>query len=99
MEPKKVNEALEDPNLVIYMQEELNQFEWKKAWELWRTDRVLELIDSNLELPASFLPLRFIHVGILCVQESPANRPTMSDGLAMLKLVSPKRPALCLVEA
>ncbi|KAL8112918.1 hypothetical protein AgCh_020288 [Apium graveolens] len=68
------------------------------AWELWRTDRALELIDSNLELPASFLPLRFIHVGLLCVQESPADRPTMSDVLAMFgnelfKLVSPKRPA------
>ncbi|XP_017255576.1 receptor-like serine/threonine-protein kinase SD1-8 [Daucus carota subsp. sativus] len=42
------------------------------AWELWKTERVLELIDSTLELPASFLPLRFIHVGLLCVQENPA---------------------------
>ncbi|KAK1375204.1 G-type lectin S-receptor-like serine/threonine-protein kinase [Heracleum sosnowskyi] len=68
------------------------------AWELWRTERVLELIDSNLKLPTSFLPLRFIHVGLLCVEESPSDRPTMSDVLAMfgneqLKLVSPKRPA------
>ncbi|XP_074329636.1 G-type lectin S-receptor-like serine/threonine-protein kinase B120 isoform X2 [Apium graveolens] len=68
------------------------------AWELWRTDRALELIDSTLELPTSFLTLRYIHVGLLCVQESPADRPTMCDVLAMFgnelfKLVSPKRPA------
>ncbi|KAK1375205.1 Receptor-like serine/threonine-protein kinase [Heracleum sosnowskyi] len=68
------------------------------AWELWISDRVLELIDSNLELPSSFLPLRFIHVGLLCVQESPADRPTMSEVLAMfsnehMQLVFPKRPA------
>ena len=69
-----------------------------QAWELWKTERVLELIDSTLELPASFLPLRFIHVGLLCVQENPAERPTMSDILSMfsnehIQLNFPKRPA------
>ncbi|KAL6526399.1 hypothetical protein OROHE_015408 [Orobanche hederae] len=67
------------------------------AWGLWRTERVLDLIDSNLELPSSFLPLRYIHVGLLCVQESPTHRPTMSDVIAMfsnelIQLVSPNRP-------
>ncbi|KAK1361240.1 hypothetical protein POM88_045714 [Heracleum sosnowskyi] len=69
-----------------------------QAWELWISDRVLELIDSNLELPSSFLPLKFIHVGLLCVQESPADRPTMYEVLAMfsnehMQQVFPKRPA------
>ncbi|KAK1403252.1 Receptor-like serine/threonine-protein kinase [Heracleum sosnowskyi] len=68
------------------------------AWELWKADRVLELVDSNLDIPSSFLPLRFIQVGLLCVQESPADRPTMSDVLLMfgnehIQLVSPERPA------
>ncbi|KAL8112915.1 hypothetical protein AgCh_020286 [Apium graveolens] len=67
------------------------------AWGLWKTERVLDLIDSNLELPSSFLPLRYIHVGLLCVQESPADRPTMSDVIAMfsnelIQLSSPNRP-------
>ncbi|KAL1829777.1 hypothetical protein ACET3Z_008189 [Daucus carota] len=67
------------------------------AWELWRTEKVLDLIDPNLEIPPSFLPLRYIHVGLLCVQERPADRPTMSDVIAMfsnelIKVASPNRP-------
>lgn len=67
------------------------------AWGLWKTERVLDLMDSSLELPNSFLPLRYIHVGLLCVQESPADRPTMSDVIAMfsnelIQLSSPSRP-------
>ena len=34
IEPKKVEEALEDPDWVIAMQEELNQFEREKVWKL-----------------------------------------------------------------
>ena len=34
MEPKKVDEALEDPDWVIATQEELNQFERQKVWKL-----------------------------------------------------------------
>ena len=34
MEPKKVDEALEDPDWVIAIQEDLNQFERKKLWKL-----------------------------------------------------------------
>ena len=33
-EPKKVDEALQDPDWIIVMQEELNQFERNKVWEL-----------------------------------------------------------------
>ncbi|KAL1804503.1 hypothetical protein ACET3Z_033150 [Daucus carota] len=68
------------------------------AWELWQADRVLELVDSNLDIPSSFVPLRLIHVGLLCVQDSRADRPIMSDVLLMFsnehsQLVPPKRPA------
>ena len=34
MEPKKVEDALEDPDWVIAMQDELNQFERQKVWKL-----------------------------------------------------------------
>ena len=34
IEPKKVEEALEDPDWVIAMQEELNQFKRQKVWKL-----------------------------------------------------------------
>ncbi|XP_017225514.1 G-type lectin S-receptor-like serine/threonine-protein kinase B120 [Daucus carota subsp. sativus] len=68
------------------------------AWELWQSNRVLELVDSNLDIPSSFVPMRLIHVGLLCVQESAADRPTMSDVLLMFsnehsQVVPPKRPA------
>ena len=33
-EPKKIDEALQDPDWIIVMQEELNQFERNKVWEL-----------------------------------------------------------------
>ena len=33
-EPKKIDEALQDPDWIITMQEELNQFERNKVWEL-----------------------------------------------------------------
>ena len=34
MEPKKVEEALSDPDWVIAMQDELNQFEYQEVWKL-----------------------------------------------------------------
>lgn len=71
-----------------------------QAWELWKSDRGLELIDLKLDMPlsVSFKPLRFIHVGLLCVQDNPADRPNIADVLSMfsnesMQLVSPKRPA------
>ncbi|XP_027158772.1 receptor-like serine/threonine-protein kinase SD1-7 isoform X2 [Coffea eugenioides] len=68
------------------------------AWELWKTDRLLELIDPSLQISSSSNPGRYITIGLLCVQENPADRPTMSDVVAMLRnehmsLTSPKEPA------
>jgi hypothetical protein len=58
---------------------------WLQAWELWREDRRLELMDSTLVESYSELQiLRCIHVGLLCVQEFAADRPTMSDVISML---------------
>ncbi|KAI3466612.1 hypothetical protein Pfo_023275 [Paulownia fortunei] len=70
------------------------------AWNMWKHDRVLELVDPILEIPSSSssTPLRYIQIGLLCVQESPAERPLMSDVVAMLNneetaLASPQHPA------
>ncbi|CDO99678.1 unnamed protein product [Coffea canephora] len=68
------------------------------AWELWKTDRLLELIDPSLQISASSNAGRYITIGLLCVRENPADRPTMSDVVAMLRieqmsLTSPKEPA------
>ena len=59
--------------------------DWMQAWELWRENRTLELMDSTLvESYYALQILRCDHVGLLCVQELAADRPTMSDVISML---------------
>jgi hypothetical protein len=66
---------------------------------LWIDDRGLELIDPTKGYPSSSsIPLRFINIGLLCVQESPKDRPTMLDVVSMIgnehaALPTPKQPA------
>ncbi|KAL0443465.1 UNVERIFIED_CONTAM: G-type lectin S-receptor-like serine/threonine-protein kinase [Sesamum latifolium] len=55
------------------------------AWTLYKEERSLELVDASLG--KSFcLPevLRSIHVGLLCVQKKPDDRPSMSSVVLML---------------
>ncbi|KAL4599912.1 hypothetical protein ACB092_11G161200 [Castanea dentata] len=69
------------------------------AWQLWRYDRSLELMDPAIGYPSSTsIMLRFINIGLLCVQESPSDRPTMSNVVSWLSnehvpLPTPKQPA------
>ncbi|XP_011010160.1 PREDICTED: cysteine-rich receptor-like protein kinase 15 [Populus euphratica] len=69
------------------------------AWKLWSDGQGLELMDPMLEKSgAATEVLRCIHIGLLCVQEDPADRPTMSSVLHMLAsdtiaLPIPKQPA------
>jgi hypothetical protein len=66
---------------------------------LWRDDRSLDLMEPTIGY-ASFtsILLRFINIGLLCVQESSTDRPTMSDVISMISnehapLPTPKQPA------
>ncbi|XP_010247744.1 PREDICTED: G-type lectin S-receptor-like serine/threonine-protein kinase At4g27290 [Nelumbo nucifera] len=68
------------------------------TWILWNEDRALELVDPLMERPFS-LPemLRCIQVGLLCVQQRPEDRPTMSSVVLMLDsettiLAQPRQP-------
>ncbi|KAK4491705.1 hypothetical protein RD792_002471 [Penstemon davidsonii] len=69
------------------------------AWKLWESNRAIELMDPLVDVPSSSLiPLRYIQVGLLCVQENPVDRPTMWDVVSMLNneqtiLASPQHPA------
>ncbi|KAK9116155.1 hypothetical protein Sjap_015102 [Stephania japonica] len=71
------------------------------AWNLWNCDKGHELIDPILLDSSSFSKaLRYINVGLLCVQEVASDRPTMSDVVTMLSnevtaLPLPKQPAFC----
>lgn len=70
------------------------------AWSLWGEGRWHELIDESLVSkyhPAENEIMRCINIALLCVQENAADRPTMSDVVAMLSskmmvLAEPKHP-------
>nr|XP_043623399.1 G-type lectin S-receptor-like serine/threonine-protein kinase At4g27290 isoform X2 [Erigeron canadensis] len=69
------------------------------AWTMYNEGRSLELVDTNLEEtinPSEVL--RSIEVGLLCVQQSPNDRPNMSSVVRMLgnelgAIQKPKQPA------
>ncbi|XP_031120580.1 uncharacterized protein LOC116023714 [Ipomoea triloba] len=67
------------------------------AWKLFINGRSAELIDEHLAEPC-YLPqvLRSIHIGLLCVQQHPEDRPSMSSIVKMLDsedvLPEPKEP-------
>ncbi|KAK3143613.1 hypothetical protein QOZ80_4AG0302490 [Eleusine coracana subsp. coracana] len=68
------------------------------AWTLWKEGSVSELIDPLMGTISTYDEvLRCILVGLLCVQELPADRPTMSLALRMLSgdvtITSPKQAA------
>ncbi|XP_038990320.1 putative receptor-like protein kinase At4g00960 isoform X2 [Phoenix dactylifera] len=58
----------------------------KHAWQLWTRDRSTEFMDPLLgdSYPKNEA-CRCIHVGLLCVQENPEDRPTMSSAVLMLR--------------
>ncbi|KAJ4828232.1 hypothetical protein Tsubulata_013113 [Turnera subulata] len=69
------------------------------AWKLWNEGRIIELLndpfsDVTINIPEVF---RCIQIGLLCVQQSPEDRPTMSSVVQMLDSVNsllpqPKQP-------
>ncbi|KAK2977821.1 hypothetical protein RJ640_006313, partial [Escallonia rubra] len=67
------------------------------AWILFREGRAAKLIDTDLSDSCYlFEVLRSIHIGLLCVQQSPEDRPSMSSVGMMLggesTLPQPKEP-------
>ncbi|XP_027074549.1 G-type lectin S-receptor-like serine/threonine-protein kinase At1g11300 [Coffea arabica] len=69
------------------------------AWKSWNENEAAKLIDPAIfDLGAITEMLRYIHVGLLCVQESAKDRPDVSAVLLMLtseisNLPRPKFPA------
>nr|POE76396.1 g-type lectin s-receptor-like serine/threonine-protein kinase [Quercus suber] len=68
------------------------------AWRLWIEDQAMELIDKSIGdmFTLSDQVLRCIHVGLLCVQQRPEDRPDMSSVVLMLSseslLPKPRQP-------
>ncbi|GLT61436.1 hypothetical protein SLA2020_341410 [Shorea laevis] len=67
------------------------------AWGLWKGGNPLELANQFLgESYSRSEVARCIHISLLCVQQTPEDRPTMSSVLLMLgseiELPEPKEP-------
>ncbi|KAL5578972.1 hypothetical protein UlMin_011414 [Ulmus minor] len=66
------------PSLVAYV------------WQLWNEEKCLDLMDSCLKDSCDQNEFtRYVHIGLLCVQENAYKRPTMSSISLMLNIKSP----------
>ncbi|KAG2688131.1 hypothetical protein I3760_09G080200 [Carya illinoinensis] len=72
---KKINSSFEGENeasgLLSY------------AWKNWRKGTTSNLVDARSKARSTTQIMRCIHIGLLCVQESVANRPTMATIVLM----------------
>ncbi|XP_061984640.1 cysteine-rich receptor-like protein kinase 10 [Populus nigra] len=72
------------------------------VWKHWRDGTPLEVMDPTLtDTYSRNEVIRCIHIGLLCVQEDPASRPTMATVVLMLNSYSislplPQEPAFFL---
>ncbi|RXH85997.1 hypothetical protein DVH24_017050 [Malus domestica] len=66
------------------------------AWRNWKEDTVSNIIDPVLATGLGTKIMRYIHIGLLCVQENVASRPTMASIVSISHSVTlslPSRPA------
>lgn len=70
-----------------------------QTWQLWNDSKGLDLIDKSLADSGSCSQsevMRCIQIGLLCVQDHAADRPTMLDVVLMLScennIPQPKEP-------
>ncbi|KAI9124167.1 hypothetical protein K1719_005467 [Acacia pycnantha] len=72
------------------------------AWKQWKEEKLLEILDSNIEEFGSYNEvIKCIQIGLLCVQEDPDSRPTMAEVVSYLsndssQLPLPQEPAFSL---
>ena len=70
-----------------------------QAWKLWTENKVLDLIDQTLHETCNVDQfVKCVNVGLVCVQELPDDRPTMSNVVTMLDsetaiVPTPEQPA------
>ena len=66
--------------------------EFLQAWKYWRDGTALNLVDPTLRTSSRTEMIRCIHIGLLCVQENAADRPTMASVVLMLNSYSVTLP-------
>ncbi|KAM0021682.1 putative protein kinase RLK-Pelle-DLSV family [Helianthus debilis subsp. tardiflorus] len=71
-------------NLYFYQDQPQNLL--LMAWRLWNENKGEQIIDHRLiQTSAIYEVLRWINIALLCVQEDPQDRPTMSTIIFMLE--------------
>ncbi|KAI4334054.1 hypothetical protein L6164_018791 [Bauhinia variegata] len=75
------------------------------AWRLWTENKLMDLMDPSLRETCSENQfIRCAHISLLCVQDEPGDRPTMSNVVTMLDnetttLPIPKQPTFFMKRA
>ncbi|CAL5344767.1 unnamed protein product [Camellia sinensis] len=76
------------------------------AWKLWIEGNAIQLVDKKLDTSAMLTleVLKCIQIGLLCVQQRPEDRPTMSSVVSMLDngsamLPRPRQPGFYIEES
>ncbi|GKV41743.1 hypothetical protein SLEP1_g49239 [Rubroshorea leprosula] len=92
---QKINHACHEDNVTNLI---------SVAWRNWREGTPLNIRDPNLSEGSTTEILRYIHIGLLCVQENVARRPTISSIVVMLTsysvtLPTPSRPSFFMYSA
>ncbi|KAJ6419761.1 hypothetical protein OIU84_029805 [Salix udensis] len=69
----------------------------QQAWKHFQSSTVQEIIDKSMEIEDAEEIQRVVQIGLLCTQESPNLRPTMTEVVQMLRreevgLPSPSKP-------
>ncbi|KAG6658114.1 putative receptor-like protein kinase At4g00960 isoform X1 [Carya illinoinensis] len=62
------------------------------AWRNWRENAALNIVDPTMKPGSTSEVMRCIHIGLLCVQENVADRPTMASVVVMLNSYSTTLP-------
>ncbi|PQQ12373.1 putative serine/threonine-protein kinase [Prunus yedoensis var. nudiflora] len=65
----------------------------QKAWEMYKSKRLVDLVDSRLEVDGNFSEkeaIEFLKLGLLCVQEKCSLRPRMSTAIKLMTMMNMK---------
>ncbi|KAL0877144.1 hypothetical protein Bca101_026849 [Brassica carinata] len=83
-------------------EEETSLFLLSYVWKCWREGKVLNIVDPSLIETKGLSDeiMKYIHIGLLCVQENAESRPTMAYVVVMLSASSftlprPSQPGFC----